>query len=80
MPWARASTDGTGKGGQFHFKEGNTGCRGQMKDGAPRGGMDEADEIALLEAMLDRSERGTEGRHRHRFWSKKRGSGFLAAP
>lgn len=33
-----------------------------MKDGAPRGRMDEADEIALVEAMLDRSERVLAGR------------------
>lgn len=40
--------------GQFHFKDGNADRGRQMKDRAPRGGMDKADEIAPGEAVLYR--------------------------
>jgi hypothetical protein len=43
--------------GQFNFKDGDADGRGQMKDGPPRGGMDEADEVAPGEAVLHGRER-----------------------
>jgi hypothetical protein len=49
--------DRLGERRQLHLKEGDADRRGQMKDGATRGRMDKADQLAPLEAMLDRSER-----------------------
>ena len=40
------------KDSQFHFKQGDTDRRGQVKDRATRGGMDETDEVAPVVAML----------------------------
>lgn len=37
---------------QLHLEEGNTDCRGQMKEGPTRGGMDTADQVTPGEAML----------------------------
>ncbi len=42
-----------GKRGQFHLKHGNADRGGQMEDRAARSGMDEADQVAPLVAMLD---------------------------
>ncbi len=39
----QARADLLGERGQLHFKEGNADCRGELKDRAARGGMDEAD-------------------------------------
>ena len=44
----------TGEGREFHLEEGNAHRRGQMKDSTSRGGVDKADEIASLEAVLHR--------------------------
>lgn len=40
---------------QLDFKDGDADGRGQMKEGASGGGMDEANQIAPSEAMLDGS-------------------------
>ncbi len=48
--------DRVGKGGEFGFEERDTHAGGQMKDRAARGGMDKADEIAPLVAVLHGSE------------------------
>ena len=45
-----------GKGGEFRLEEGHTHRRGQVKDGATGGGMDKADQVAPVVAVLDRSE------------------------
>ena len=54
---AGASADLAGKLGQLHFEDGNADSGGQMKDGAPRGGMHEADQVALGEAMAHQGNR-----------------------
>ena len=54
---ARTGPRLTGKLGQLHFKEGNAHGRGQMEEGAARSRMDEADQIAPGEAMLDGGDR-----------------------
>ena len=45
-----------GKGGKFHLEEGHTHRCGHVKDRATGGGMDEADQVAPLVAVLDRSQ------------------------
>lgn len=52
-----ASTDLLSEGRQFRLKERDGDAGGQMKDGAPRGGMDEANQVTPLIAMLDGGER-----------------------
>jgi hypothetical protein len=47
----------TRKGGQFGFKQRDTHRGRQAEEGATRGRLDEAREVALLVAMLHRSER-----------------------
>jgi len=49
----RTGADLAGKGRQFHLEEWDADRRGQMKDGAPRGGMDKPHEVAPLEVVLD---------------------------
>ncbi|HEV8193028.1 MAG TPA: hypothetical protein VGP82_16310 [Ktedonobacterales bacterium] len=44
------------KGSQFHFEEGDADGRGQMEERAPRGGMDDADEVAPFETMAHGSQ------------------------
>ena len=43
----------TGKRGEFDFKEGNRDAGRQVKDGATRSGMDEPNQVAPGEAVLD---------------------------
>ena len=45
-----------GERGQLHFKERDADGGRQMEEGAPRGGMDEANQIAPREPMTDRGE------------------------
>lgn len=52
----RTGTHGLSKGGELHFEERDTHAGGQMEDGAPGGGMDEADEPAPGEAVLHQGE------------------------
>ena len=47
----------TRKHGEFYFKKANTDTTRQVKDGAPRGGMHKADDIAPDKAMLDHGHR-----------------------
>jgi hypothetical protein len=48
-----SSTHLSGERGQLDLKEGDADRRGQMKDRAPGGGVDKADEVAPVVAMLD---------------------------
>ena len=52
--FGRTGADLTGEGGQLHLEERDTDGGGQTKDGAPRGGMDEADEVTPVVAVLHR--------------------------
>ena len=52
-----ASTHLAGERLQLDFKERDRDTRGQVKDGAARGGMDEAHQVAPVIAMLHRRER-----------------------
>ena len=54
--FAGAGTDLPREGGQLDFEERDTDGRGQVKDRAARGGMDEAHQIAPCEAVLHRGE------------------------
>ena len=54
MPPAIPRTRGRG---DFYFKERDVDGGGQMEDGATRGGMDKADEVAPFIAVLHRRER-----------------------
>ena len=49
-------SDCLGKGGEFRLEEGHAHRGGQMKDRAAGGGMDEADQVSPLVAVLDRSQ------------------------
>ena len=51
LAWRRA--DRGGKGRQFRFEQWHAHGRCQVKDGAARRGMDEADEVAPVVAVLD---------------------------
>lgn len=48
-----ASTNLTRELGQFDLEEGNGDTRRQVENGAPRGRMDEADEVAPRKTVLD---------------------------
>ena len=52
LPWAGA--DLACERLEFDLEEGNRYARRQVKDGAPRGGMDKAHQVAPVVAMLDR--------------------------
>jgi hypothetical protein len=61
---------GTGSGcasksRQLRFKEGNRDAGGQMKDGAARGGMDKADDVAPGKAVLNNGYRSLANRRPH---------------
>jgi hypothetical protein len=53
----RPRADVAGKLRQFYLEKGDVDRRSEMKDGAPGGRMDEADEIAPGVAVLDWGER-----------------------
>lgn len=53
------------KGGELCLKEGDRDTCGQMPDGAARGGMDEADQIAPAVAVLDDRYRPLANRRSH---------------
>ncbi len=48
--------DGCGEGGEFGYEEFEADGGGEVKDRAPRGGMDEAHQIAPREAMLGQAD------------------------
>ncbi len=54
--FGRTGADLACEGGQLSLKELDRYRGGEMEDGAPGGGMDEADEVAPREAVLDRRE------------------------
>jgi hypothetical protein len=63
----RTGADDTREGGQLDLEELDADSRGQMNEGSPRGGMDEADQKAPAEAVLDGGNRAlANGRHTRR--------------
>ena len=61
----RTGSGRAGKGSELGFKERNTDTGRQMKEGAPRSGMDKADEVAPDKAVLDDRYRSLANRRPH---------------